>query len=273
MRTIRQIIACIALVVVYFLLDVPMPWGYFVPSIAATATAVLIGRVSFSFVVLMLAIIGPVMVLTTLFLISGTSWPGQAADHLFSAMSFVNFSGVLAPPFVGAATWLSLHHLAVRPSQRTRARAIRLETHQSRDRKNGGRVAHPLILPMAAHVAFTAFLYALLTIARAPKIWGIGQSPDGSNPWAAVEPRISANLSNQFEWPLFFYVACLLLIQGQTENPIAVLLAWVFIGGRLAHSYVQICTTNIRMRGLVFTVNFLAVLGLWAIVIQARAAA
>ena len=56
---------------------------------------------------------------------------------------------------------------------------------------------------MAAHVAITALLYLLLTVARAPKIWGIGQRSDGSNRWASIEPRISANLSNQFEWPLF----------------------------------------------------------------------
>ena len=134
-------------------------------------------------------------------------------------------------------------------------------------------MAHPLILPMAAHVAFTALLYALLTVARAPKVWGIGQRQDGSSPWAAVEPRISANLSNQFEWPLFFYAACLLLIQTQVESYSAVLLAWVFLGGRIVHSYIQICTTNIRVRGLVFTINFLATLGLWAVVLQARAAA
>ncbi|MFK8401494.1 hypothetical protein M2D07_023510 [Pseudomonas sp. BGr12] len=41
---------------------------------------------------------------------------------------------------------------------------------------------HPLILPMATHVAWAALLYALLTVARAPKIWGIGQRADGSNP-------------------------------------------------------------------------------------------
>ena len=132
---------------------------------------------------------------------------------------------------------------------------------------------HPLILPMAAHVALASFLYTLLTVARAPKVWGIGQRPDGSNPWAAVEPRISANLSNQFEWPLFFYAACLLLIQSHSESAIAVLLAWTFVVGRLAHSCVQILTTNIRLRGLVFTVNFLATLGLWAVVLQSWAAA
>lgn len=132
---------------------------------------------------------------------------------------------------------------------------------------------HSLILPMAAHVVLASLLYVLLTVARAPKIWGIGQRSDGSNPWAAVEPRISANLSSQFEWPLFFHAACLLLIQNHSESAIAILLAWTFVVGRLAHSCVQILTTNIRLRGLVFMANFLATLGLWAVVLQSRAAA
>ena len=126
---------------------------------------------------------------------------------------------------------------------------------------------NPLILPMAAHIALASFLYVLLTIARAPKVWGIGKNPDGTNPWAAVEPRISANLSNQFEWPVFFYTACLLLIQNQSALAAAAWLAWVFIFGRVAHSCVQILTTNVRLRGLVFTINFLATLGLWVVVV------
>jgi hypothetical protein len=124
-----------------------------------------------------------------------------------------------------------------------------------------------VILPMALHVAWTAFLYALLTIARAPAVWGIGRRADGSNPWAKLEPRISANLRNQFEWPLLFYVACLLLIQSGDTDRATIMLAWIFVGGRLLHGAVQILTTNIRLRGLVFMLNFIAVLGLWAIVL------
>ena len=120
---------------------------------------------------------------------------------------------------------------------------------------------------MAAHIALASFLYVLLTIARAPKVWGIGKKADGSNPWAVVEPRISANLSNQFEWPVFFYAACILLIQNQSALAAAVWLAWIFILGRVVHSCVQILTTNVRLRGLVFTINFLATLGLWVFVI------
>ena len=125
---------------------------------------------------------------------------------------------------------------------------------------------HPLIIPMAAHVALAAFLYVMLTVARAPAIWGIGRRPDGSNPWSKIEPRISANLSNQFEWPLLFYAACLILLQSDTSR-FSRVLAWIFVMGRVLHSLVQILTANIRLRGAVFTINFVAVLGLWAMVV------
>ncbi|KQO25581.1 hypothetical protein ASF11_18640 [Acidovorax sp. Leaf76] len=120
-----------------------------------------------------------------------------------------------------------------------------------------------LLYPMALHVALAALLYALLTAVRAPTVWGIGCNPDGSNPWAAMERRVSANLSNQFEWPLFFYVVCLLLWQLQAVDTVQVALAWTFIAGRVAHSLVQVFTSNVRLRGVVFMVNFLAVLGMW----------
>ncbi len=129
-------------------------------------------------------------------------------------------------------------------------------------------MSHPLIFPMAAHVSLTAFLYVLLTLARMPSVWGLGRLADGSNPWASFEPRISANLSNQFEWPVFFYAACLLLARQETGD-LAVVLAWSFVGGRVLHSCVQILTTSIRLRGLVFTINFIAVLGLWVLALLA----
>ncbi len=128
-----------------------------------------------------------------------------------------------------------------------------------------------LVVPMAAHVALAALLYVLLTVVRAPSIWGVGRRPDGSNPWARFEPRVGANLSNQFEWSLPFHVGCLLLLQLHAVGPAAVVLAWTFVVGRVLHSAVQIGTGNVRLRGLVFTVNFVAVLGLWWLVLVAAA--
>ena len=128
-------------------------------------------------------------------------------------------------------------------------------------------MSHSLIPPMAAHVGLTAFLYVLLTVVRAPAVWGLGRRADGSNPLAKFEPRISANLSNQFEWPVFFYAACLLVMGLRVAEPDLLWLAWIFVGGRIVHSCVQICTANVRLRGLAFTINFVAVLGMWAIIL------
>jgi len=121
-----------------------------------------------------------------------------------------------------------------------------------------------LIIPMFFHVTFTCFLYAALTIMRAPVVWNIGANKDGSNPFVEYEKSVSANLSNQFEWPLFFYIACVILM---TKEPFFrdahLWLAWGFIVGRILHSAIHILTNNIRLRGIVFTFNFLAVFAMW----------
>lgn len=124
-----------------------------------------------------------------------------------------------------------------------------------------------LVWPMLAHVAWASMLYAALTLVRAPDVWGIGRRADGGNPWAIYESRVSANLSNQFEWPVLFYAACLYQTFAAELIAVSVVwLAWVFIGGRVAHSAVQILTGNVRLRGLVFTINFVAVLGMWWVI-------
>ena len=122
-------------------------------------------------------------------------------------------------------------------------------------------MSNTLFLPVFFQVAWVAMLYVLLTIFRAPKIWGIGANADGTNPYAKLEPRVSANLTNQFEWLVLFYAVCLLLIsRPEFFKPIDLWLAWFFVFGRVLHSGVQIFTTIIRLRGLIFTINFSAVL-------------
>jgi hypothetical protein len=122
----------------------------------------------------------------------------------------------------------------------------------------------PLVLAMASQVVLAAILYAALTLVRAPSVWGLGRREDGSNPWGAFETRISANLRNQFEWPVLFFAACLLLLlEPSLRHSLHAWLAWLFVLGRILHAGVQIFTTNVRLRGVVFTVNFLAVLAMW----------
>ncbi|MEM9689535.1 MAG: MAPEG family protein [Pseudomonadota bacterium] len=116
---------------------------------------------------------------------------------------------------------------------------------------------------MAAHIVWVVLLYALLTLVRAPSVWGLFRSSDGGNPWADIERRVSANLSNQFEWPMLFYAVCVLLLQQHSVDAVQLWLAWLFVAGRLLHSIVQIGSANVRLRGIVFTINFVAVLAMW----------
>lgn len=121
-----------------------------------------------------------------------------------------------------------------------------------------------LFFPMLVHVSFVAFLYALLTVVRAPKVWNVGANLDGTNPFAKFEPRISANLTNQFEWPVLFYAVCIILIsRPELYQPIYLWFSWLFIFGRLVHSAIQIFTSNVRLRGAIFTINFIAVICMW----------
>ncbi|MEM1080954.1 MAG: MAPEG family protein [Pseudomonadota bacterium] len=129
--------------------------------------------------------------------------------------------------------------------------------------------AADLLVPMSAHVLWVVVLYAALTVVRAPSVWGLGADRPVANRLAAFESSIGANLSNQFEWPMMFYVVCLLLLlQPSLYSPMHVWLAWGFVAGRIVHSLVQIATNNIRFRGLVFMINFVAVLAMWVLLLN-----
>jgi len=78
--------------------------------------------------------------------------------------------------------------------------------------------AELLIYPLLSHIIWVLILYALLTVFRAPAVWNIGSGKRNNHHWQALEAKVSANLSNQFEWPIFFYVICTLLISTFTSG-------------------------------------------------------
>jgi hypothetical protein len=121
-----------------------------------------------------------------------------------------------------------------------------------------------LLLPMLAHIAWVFFLYAWLTIARqiAVKRHEVeyGSFARGEEPHHVA--RITRNLANQFELPVIFYAAVVLLVALNKVTPIDVIAAWVFVAGRIAHTLVQGLTDNVPLRGQVFMINFAGVVAL-----------
>ncbi|MGB9365451.1 MAG: MAPEG family protein [Xanthobacteraceae bacterium] len=81
--------------------------------------------------------------------------------------------------------------------------------------------------------------------------------------WRHDEPhhvaRIAYNLANQFELPVIFYAAVVLLIATNEVTTIDLIAAWFFVAGRVIHTLVQCLTDNVPLRGQVFLINFAGV--------------
>src|SRR5262245_42623873 len=116
-----------------------------------------------------------------------------------------------------------------------------------------------LLWAMLAHIALVFFLYGWLTVAR------VGAVRRGEVEYSCFvlgeqEPRqaarISRNLSNQFELPVIFYAAVLLIVLLEQGTLVDAIAAWVFVVGRIVHTMVQTMTENVQLRGQVFTINF-----------------
>ena len=127
--------------------------------------------------------------------------------------------------------------------------------------------ATAFLTPFLLHFAVVVALYAALTVARLNAVRA-GRAAFGDFARAGGDPpvaaRIQRNLSNQFEAPVFAYFAALFLLWRGEVGGFDVAAAWLFLLGRLIHTLVQTLTDNVRLRGLVFTINFVAVLALMA---------
>ena len=119
-----------------------------------------------------------------------------------------------------------------------------------------------LLWPLLAQIGWTMLLYAWLTVARKRAVdrGEVNYSAFLLGREEPLEPaRIARNLSNQFELPVIFYALVILLLIFNRVTLVDVIVAWVFVAGRVLHSLVQCLTHNVPLRGQVFMINFLAV--------------
>lgn len=122
-----------------------------------------------------------------------------------------------------------------------------------------------ILWPILAHILLVFVLYAWLTLARTRAVMS-GKVEYSSFVLGRDEPlavaRITRNLANQFELPVLFYALVGLLIALGQVALFDILVAWMFVAGRVWHMLVQTLTDNVTLRGRVFTINFLAVVAL-----------
>ncbi len=78
--------------------------------------------------------------------------------------------------------------------------------------------------------------------------------------WPAQARKFANCYSNQFELPVLFYVLCLMGHTTRTADLIFVILAWVFVAGRVLHALVHTGSNVVARRSAVFLIGFFAVL-------------
>lgn len=120
--------------------------------------------------------------------------------------------------------------------------------------------------PMIAHVALVFGIYALLNrrrtaLLRSGKVTADQFRELRDEPSESLVVR--NNLANQFELPVLFHIACLLLYITDADNIVTILLAWLFVAARYVHTYVHVTSNNLRYRAPAFVVSFVALGLMW----------
>jgi len=127
----------------------------------------------------------------------------------------------------------------------------------------------PLLLPLLAQVLLT--LIVLYTMARQrvnemkrKKIHPqrVDNRRDSSKLFKDSAASLD-NYHNQFESPVLFYVAILLTLMLMLQDSVIVVLAWIYVGLRYAHSIIHLTYNRVMHRFTIFIVSGVVLFAIW----------
>ena len=75
--------------------------------------------------------------------------------------------------------------------------------------------------------------------------------------------KVSQNYDNLLELPILFYLLAVCLFITDKVDMVQLLLAWLFIASRYAHSYIHITDNKLRPRMRAFLLGVLLVIVMW----------
>jgi hypothetical protein len=120
--------------------------------------------------------------------------------------------------------------------------------------------------PVLAHVLLIYIVYAVLGRRRYGAVRS-GEAKAGQFKVRSTEPTssitVAANLTNQFELPVLFYVLCLTLHLTNGVNYLTLALMWIFVASRYFHAWVHLTSNNLLLRSRSFFVGAVIILLGW----------
>ena len=112
--------------------------------------------------------------------------------------------------------------------------------------------------PMIALTALIYVVYALVLLRRRQAVMSGQATPrDFKLPLKEPEASVTAmrNLINLYELPVLFYVVCLSLYAVNGASLLAVIIAWLFVATRIAHTFVHVTSNRLRLRQPIFAIG------------------
>jgi hypothetical protein len=85
--------------------------------------------------------------------------------------------------------------------------------------------------------------------------------------WPDSVLQVNNNIRNQFELPVLFYGVCFILWGLEAVGVVALVLAWLFVVSRSAHTWIHLTSNYIPNRRRLFTVGWWILLAMMLLVV------
>ena len=129
----------------------------------------------------------------------------------------------------------------------------------------------PILMPVVALVVWTMVMWTWMYVTRIPAIRAARMRLDSNAPrgeqMSQLPPNVrwkADNYNHLFEQPTIFYAIALVLAQLGNGSGLNLQLAWLYVGLRVVHSFVQSLGNVIIVRFAVFSLSSLVLIGLIA---------
>ncbi len=129
-----------------------------------------------------------------------------------------------------------------------------------------------ILYPLYSMVVLTICLWALVLYARVKQVnagslkIGFFELYDGTGAPPDIT-KTTRHLSNLFEMPTLFYVACLTALLLKLDSALLIYLAWGYVICRGIHAFIHLTYNKVYHRLTAFMLSNVMVITMWVIII------
>jgi len=134
---------------------------------------------------------------------------------------------------------------------------------------------HLIYWPVLAQIALPIIVLLINGVRKSADVKaGIAdreKSAMDNEAWSKPVVLTSKNLANQFQFPVVFYILCLILASTHSVSVLALVFAWAFVATRWVHAYVHLTSNYVPIRMRVFITGIVCLIALFVITVLAVA--